>query len=135
MNLIMGKYERLTKYIDEFTCENFFGELVFDTKNNGTKSNPKCFPYIKLEKTISAFLHDFYEGNYAIKNYLDIGTEICKSIKSGRSISDLSEKELLVYLTWIIRGDRFCDGLLLDCCKDGTVYQILKGLKAYDDRS
>ena len=66
---------------------------------------------------------------------LGIRPEICKSIKSGRNISDLSEKELLIYLTWIIRGDRFCDGLLLARCKDGTVYEILKGLKAYDDQS
>ena len=27
------------------------------------------------------------------------------------------------------------DGLLLARCKDGTVYEILKGLKAYDDQS
>lgn len=134
MNLIMKKYERLTKYIDEFVCENSFGEWVFDTKHKGTESDPKHFPYVKLEKTISDFLHDFYEGNYAIRNYLDIGPEICKSIKSGRNISDLSEKELLIYLTWIIRGDRFCDGLLLARCKDGTFYEILKGLKAYDDQ-
>lgn len=88
-----------------------------------------------LEKNISDFLHDFYEGNYVIKNYLDIRIEIYKSIKLGRSISGLSEKELLVYLTWIIQGNRFCDGLLLYCCKKRTVYQISKGLKAYDDCS
>lgn len=135
MNLIMKKYERLTKYIDEFACGNSFGEMVIDTKHKGTKDDPKHFPYVKYEKSIHYFLHDFYEGDYAIKDYLDNGNEICKSIKSGRNINDLSEKELLIYLTWIIRGDRFYDGLLLARCKDGTVYEILKGLKAYDDES
>lgn len=131
----MKKYERLTKYIDEFTCENSFGEMVIDTKHKGTKDDPKHFPYVKYEKTISNFLHDFYEGDYAIKDYLDNSNEIHKSIKSGRNISNLSEEELLIFLTWIIRGDRFCDGLLLNRCKDGTVYEILKGLKTYDDES
>lgn len=131
----MKKYERLTKYIDEFTCENSFGEMIIDTKHKGTKDDPKHFPYVKYEKTISNFLHGFYEGDYAIKDYLDNSSEIRKSIKSGKNISDLSEEELLIFLTWIIRGDRFCDGLLLNRCKDGTVYEILKGLKTYDDES
>ena len=131
----MKKYERLTKYIDEFSCGNSFGEMVIDTKHKGTKDDPKHFPYVKYETTIINFLHDFYDGNYAIEDYLDKGKKISKSIKSGRDINSLSEKELLIYLTWIIRGDRFCDGLLLNHCKDGTVYEILKGLKTYDDRS
>lgn len=131
----MKKYERLTKYIDEFSCGNSFGEMVIDTKHKGTKDDPKHFPYVKYETTIINFLHDFYDGNYTIEDYLDKGKKISKSIKSGRGINSLSEKELLIYLTWIIRGDRFCDGLLLNRCKDGTVYEILKGLKTYDDRS
>ena len=131
----MKKYERLTKYIDEFAFGNSFGEMVIDTNHDGTKNDPKHFPYVKYEKSINYFFHDFYEGDYAIKDYLDKGNEICKSIKSGRNISDLSEEELLIFLTWIIRGDRFCDGLLLNRCKDGTVYEIVKGLKAYDDQS
>lgn len=131
----MKKYERLTEYIDEFSCGNSFGEMVIDTKHKGTKDDPKHFPYVKYETTIINFLHDFYDGNYAIEDYLDKGKKISKSIKSGRGINSLSEKELLIYLTWIIRGDRFCDGLLLNRCKDGTVYEILKGLKTYDDRS
>lgn len=131
----MKKYERLTKNIDEFSCGNSFGEMVIDTKHKGTKDDPKHFPYVKYETTIINFLHDFYDGNYTIEDYLDKGKKISKSIKSGRGINSLSEKELLIYLTWIIRGDRFCDGLLLNRCKDGTVYEILKGLKTYDDRS
>ena len=131
----MKKYERLTKYIDEFVRENSFGEWIFDRRDKGTDDEPLHFPYLKYEKFILDFIDDFYKGNYEIKNYLDEGNKICKSINSGRCISDLSEEELLIYLTWIIRGDRFCDGLLFGCCKDGTVREILKGLKAYDDRS
>lgn len=98
MNLIMKKYERLTKYIDEFSCGNSFGEMVIDTKHKGTKDDPKHFPYVKYETTIINFLHDFYDGNYAIEDYLDKGKKISKSIKSGRGINSLSEKELLIYL-------------------------------------
>lgn len=107
---------------------------MFDTKHKGTQSDPKYFPYVKIEKTISDFLHDFYEGNYAVMDYLDKGIKILKAIKSGIGINSLSEEELLIYLTWIIRRDRFCEGLLLARCKDGTVYEILKGLKAYVDQ-
>ena len=124
----MKKYERLTKYIDEFVCGNSFGEMVIDTNHDGTKNDPKHFPYVKYEKIMSNFLHDFYEGNYAIMDYLDKGNKILKAIKSGIGINSLSEEELLIFLTWIIRQERFCEGLFLARCKDGTIYEILKGL-------
>lgn len=60
----MKKYERLTKYIDEFSCGNSFGEMVIDTKHKGTKDDPKHFPYVKYETTIINFLHDFYDGKH-----------------------------------------------------------------------
>lgn len=131
----MKKYERLTKYIDEFVCENSFGEWVFDRRDKGTEENPLQFPYLKHEEFVFDFIHDFCDGNYWINNYLDEGNKIYKSINSGISISDLSEEKLLVFLTWIIRQERFCEGLLVKCCKEGIVYEILKGLKAYDDES
>ena len=34
---------------------------------------------------------------------------------------------------FIIRGDRFCDGMLLDNLKSGHIQNILKRLKEIDD--
>ena len=58
---------------------------------------------------------------------------VYNKLKKGKDICDLDENELLVYLTYIIRQDRFCDGYILGKCQDGTMYEILKELSKYDD--
>lgn len=120
----MKKYEKLTNYLQQFDSTNNFGKWIIDA-NHSPSPSYKIF--------IHDFIHTFYDGNYWIKDYLDFIEPIFEKLEKNINISALKENELLVLLTYIIRQERFCDGLLLGKCKDGTIYAILQALKKYDD--
>ena len=41
----------------------------------------------------------------------------------------LNYKELKAMITWIDRGDRFCDDYIASCIKDGLVLKLILRLK------
>ena len=46
-----------------------------------------------------------------------------------KDINNLTYKEIGTILTAIIRGDRFCSGLIYSKVKDGTLLRLLERLK------
>ena len=41
------------------------------------------------------------------------------------SINRMSFNECCTWLTWIVRGERFCEGLFTSCLDDGTLLALL----------
>jgi|GEM_PF-3352049 len=42
------------------------------------------------------------------------------------SIPEMSQSQLSTFLTWVQRGERFCDGFIADSVKEGKVLQALR---------
>ena len=72
---------------------------------------------------VDNWIKKFYDLKLADHNYLD-NYEIYRSKK----ISDLTLEETLSYITFIIRGERFCDGHIASFLEDGTIEQLCKNL-------
>lgn len=87
---------------------------------DGTVIHSESNPGEKLKN----FIRYFYESNLLDKEYL----ENEKNIKD-KNIDKLEYKEISTELTAIIRGDRFCSGLMYSKVKDGTFLKLLERLK------
>ncbi len=129
----MKKYNEITKYLDLYEKNNYFGKWIFDNEHAGTHEDPKVAPHLSYEPFIIEFIKSFYDNDFAVRGYRKAMEPVYNKLKKGKDICDLDENELLVYLTYIIRQDRFCDGYILGKCQDGTMYEILKELSKYDD--
>ena len=107
-----NKYERLTKYINQFNRKSF-GKLTEQT-GEGTREKPYTMRHFIYDSDVSDFRQEFY----------DLGIE-------DKKIADLSENELITKLTFFIRGERFCEGCLNGALEDGTICEILQRLKDF----
>ena len=126
----------LCDYIDEFQFEDY----------NTIHERAKKLPFIKSHKVewseteenedgsitipvplyndeVRNWIHAFYDLKLLDKNYLDN----CEYIKE-KNIFELNFNEILSYFTFIIRGDRFCDGHIASFLEDGTIELLEKRL-------
>lgn len=51
------------------------------------------------------------------------GQDIAEVLKN---VETMSVKEVCTWLTWILRGERFCDGLFESCIENGSLQALLK---------
>jgi DNA-binding Xre family transcriptional regulator len=122
----LKKYDELVKYIGIFTHADHCGEWVYDRKNKGTHDDPIQTPYVKYSHDVMQFVKDI--SPFMIENYI---AEIQRSnIGSLHDIQveTLNERQILVVITKIVRGERFSDGLLLHAIKDGIMAKLLTRL-------
>lgn len=78
--------------------------------------------YLYNEEVIN-WIHEFYRLNLVDINYLNNF-----KIYKYKKIEELSLEETLSYLTFIIRGDRFCDGNIASHLEDGTIEKLCNNL-------
>lgn len=86
--------------------------------------------YIEPSEVVSRFISIVYENNIIIKfNWSDWseGSEAIKNKETDFSTFDITF--LTKLLTGITRNDRFCEGFLVNCFREGTMLKILKELK------
>ena len=64
-------------------------------------------------------------GGYLDSEYLrnTSGSNVAEAVKR---VDNMSLDEVYTWLTWILRGERFCDGLFETCIGDGTLSRLLK---------
>lgn len=122
-------YDTITKYIDIFKKEEKYGEWHFEEGHKGIKDNPIPTPYTTWSKNLYSFVDDVEKINFVDYSYLD-NNEIIKD----KPIEELTIDECKTKLTLFIRGERFCEGLLLDRMEDGTIIKILERIKELDER-
>ena len=130
----MGKFDELTVFVEKL--ENDDLGYRTEVKGSGTYEDPLVLGYPVLSETVRDFVKVFYHfehehPEYDLKNYLSYTDE---RKRGGPADTDkMDEQTALVRLMFIIRGDRFCDGLLLDSLTSGYIQNILKRLKEIDD--
>lgn len=141
MKLIENKFALLTKYIEPIQKAEKLGEWVFDTGGKGTSENPIQIPFVDYDDLIYKFIEDFYEfaekyPEYELINYKSILEEnnIELDIKLMSEVKEvlIDDRCILALIMGAIRIDRFSEGSLLWCFKDGCMVKWLKKLSRYD---
>lgn len=100
--------------------------IHLDTQNNQ-------LPFIEESNTIAGFVEDFYKAELVVKNYNDVMEEMnLLGEPSARTLEsvNLTQNHILAIITAIIRGDRFCEGLLVSKIEDGLMYYLLTRIEA-----
>ncbi len=97
--------------------ENEF-KLIEEQAKNGIMS---C--YFSNPNEIDIWIHRFYELELDDTNYIDNYKLI-----ENKEIKDLILDEVLTKLTFFIRQDRFCTGLIADTIENGVFENLIKRL-------
>ena len=79
--------------------------------------------YPLYDKEVENWIKEFYRLKLTDFNYLE-NFEIYKH----KEIEKLSIEETLSYITFIIRGERFCDGHIASALENGTIEKLCNNL-------
>ncbi|MDL0421665.1 ADP-ribosylglycohydrolase family protein [Caldifermentibacillus hisashii] len=136
------KFKMLTKYIEKLSDRVYFGDWVFDDKNDGSPEHPKQMPFVKYDELVKMFVDEFYQFSqshpeYKLMKYHSILEDYGIQPNTGglrdAKVELLDAQCILAMIMCIIRFERFGDGLLLNFFKEGIILKWLKRLKTIDD--
>ncbi len=74
-------------------------------------------------RDVDNWIHEFYRLKLADYNYIENS-----KIYKHKKIEELTLEETLSYITFIIRGERFCDGHIAYYLEDGTIEKLCNNL-------
>lgn len=130
----MRLFDKLKKKKENNTIvSKIISDTIYDLKNNSnactlsggeTEDGKIIIPESMLGEKLRNFVRYFYDSDLLDKEYM----ENEKNIKD-KNIDELGYKEIGTMLTAIIRGDRFCSGLIYSKVKDGTILKLLERLQ------
>lgn len=137
-----SKFKVLTKYIGKLSDREYFGDWVFDCENDGSPEHPKQMPFVKYDELVNMFVEEFYQFSqsypeYKLMNYRsileDYGIKSNSGVLKDADVELLDAQCILAMIMYIIRFERFGDGLLLKFLKEGIILKWLRRLKTIDD--
>lgn len=131
----MGLFDKLKKKKENnINFNEIIAETIYDLKNNPeactlagamkTEDGKITIPESMLGEKLKKFIRYFYDSDLLDKEYLENEKKIIE-----KDINELTYKEVGTKLTSIIRGDRFCSGLIYSKVKDGTIFKLLERLQ------
>lgn len=133
-------YEKLTRYLDEFTGTEF-GTWIVDKKNDGTPEHPLEFPFVDYSIVVDQFIHDVYSfvdnhEEMGLHNYTKIlednGIRWSWEPMVNAEVDHLDAKCVIALIFSVIRAERFSEGILLVFLKNGSIIRWLERLKTLD---
>lgn len=74
------------------------------------------FPFPIYSKKVSAWHEALYDLNLTDKNYYNNYEKI-----KNKPIDELTRDEILTRMTYLVRAERFCDGVIEEALNDGTL--------------
>lgn len=117
------KYTSLTRHIPALTADRG-GEL------RCTEAGRILGP--AYSDAQNAFLRDYQDYLDAIhETFTDYGSVVGEA--GDKPIRDYTPRQALAKIFSFIRGERFCDGCLLDAFQSGEILECLYALRAYDE--
>lgn len=134
-------YESLTSFIPVLATDSY-GEWIVDKENDGTPEHPIQWPFVNYGETVVNLEKEIYHfdeehPDFGLKRYGDIlnasGIEWGTESMKRADVSSLDGKTVMALLLGAVRVERFCDGALLEFCKDGSVIKWLERLKELDE--
>ncbi len=128
----MGKFEKLIGLLDSLDNTEY-GKCIFDKDHEGTIEDPIPFPHIDYSKTVYEFVdavYDFHENNpdYGLNDYGKIMAENGVRDIASADVESLNLQVVMALLMWVVRGERFCDGLILANLEEGNIQRLLRRL-------
>ena len=135
----MSKFEKLTDLLDKLNNDEF-GTWHHDTEHKGTKEDPVQFPFPVYTEAVHELIDAVYEfiedhPEYQLRHYYEVMERYGLKNLQDADIDSLNDEAVLALLTWVIRGERFCDGLILGNLKEGRIQHLLRRLKELDSCS
>lgn len=119
-----------------------FGEWIIDKVNDGSPEHPIQFPFVAYDSVVTDLKNAIYcfgeeHKEMELNHYGDIlGAENIEwnavSMKKA-DVSELNGRTVMALLVGAIRAERFCDGALLNFCKEGSIEKWLQRLKEIDE--
>jgi hypothetical protein len=121
----MKEYQTLLSYIEYFTepSNNFFKWSEFKKDEDGVIA----LPYCSYSERVLEFQKAVYDTGFVFKgNYAQGVTEKENPLEF---IENCDLETLRKLLTFFIRRERFCEGMLASAIKNGFILKILERLK------
>lgn len=78
---------------------------------------------------ITDFIQFCYDNDLVKADYSSIEQELIANRTKAAWYGELSEEKVILCLSYFIRSDRFCDGLLASAINDGTVPLLIGKIK------
>lgn len=136
-----NKFDELLQLEDDLRTDTFgevknsFAESMKTHK--GTREDPLPFPHIEYTDTVHKLIravYNFNESNpeYDLYNYMAIleryGYKDNLNVDTI-DVSEMDDKCLMALFMALVRGERFCDGLILEALRAGAVQRWIERLK------
>ncbi len=136
-------YEALTKYLNVIPGDEI-GAWIIDRKSKGTADDPIQMPYVHYSEMAMDFIQDVhaffdtYKGFELMKynEVLEANNIVLKDdLFTDEYVSTLDGKLVVALIVAVVRGERFCDGLLHGYFMNGTIEKWLRRLAELDDET
>lgn len=133
----MSQFDALTKYIPLIGGDEI-GHWHIDRENDGTSEHPIQFPFVIYSEMVHHFVDDicaFVDGypEWELNHYGQIleqnGIKWEYESMSGAIIEDLDARCICALLVGAVRAEKFCDGILIEFFKNGSITRWLTRLK------
>ena len=123
-------YNELLLYIPYFESDEKKYEMIVKDK--------AVLPYCSYSDKVIEFIKLLYRLDVLDKNYLANYDKIKEKYHSENKldiirVADL--EELLTIMTFYVRGDRFCDGMLAEACDKKILLEILRRIEYLQKQS
>ena len=136
-------YEKITAFLPNVQ-NNKVGEWVIDHKDTGSQEKILQFPFVTYSPSIMDFEREVYcfieeHKGMGLNHYYDIlkNADIRwdKNSMKSADVTKMDGRTVLALIVGAIRADRFCEGALLNFCRDGSIAKWLSRLKEIDEES
>lgn len=127
------QYERITKYL-EILDTRTSGEWIEDTTSKGTKDDPIHLPWVSYSSEVDSFVQVFFDEFADIDYWNNLEKRgLALDDLATLDISDFDGDGICTLITAVIRGDRFCEGILKEYIDNGVITRWLKRLLVIDE--
>lgn len=133
----LSQFNILTNYIPMLQGDDI-GEWVIDHGNDGTAEQPIQMPFVNYSETVRRFIEDVYtfaeqHQEMELTRYREIlkenGIEDGMNDMENVDISNVNAQCVLALIMGVLRAERFCEGVILDFFKNGTIVKWLERLE------
>lgn len=128
--------------LEDALSHDSFGTFVAEGAHKGTSDDPIPLPYVSYTDTVNSLVWEVYtfdnnNPDYGLKDYLDILDRYGYKDVPPQTIdvSNVNAQCLMAMFMWLIRGERFCDGLILETLESGIVQRWIGRLRELREAS
>lgn len=136
----MKRFGKITGLISLLEAEESHGRWIVNDRHEGTLEDPFIAPYVEYGKAgdeLFVMVHECVDNNedLAVRNYREVlesyGLPDEKSMLAA-DVAGCDARCTLAMILYVVRRDRFCEGLLLRHLENGSMLKWMKRLEEID---